>query len=94
MDKVEIIQLQHLISTTIREQMEGATEQWVTGKELSKQFQCFTPNWLKHFGETLPRTQAVVKDADGIEHGSMWIYPRNKIGAMVADGRIKSLRMK
>lgn len=71
--------------------IETCEEQYLTGKELSAVYQMFTPEWLKRYGHTLPRTQAVVTDAEGKEHRTGWAYPRRKIARMIADGSIERL---
>ena len=68
-------------------------EVWMSKEEFLKQFQMFNDDWLKRYGETLPRTQAVVTDNDGCVHGTRWAYPRNQIQAMIRDGKIKHLEV-
>ena len=62
-------------------------------EEFLKQFQMFNEDWLKRYGEALPRTGAVVTDKNGVTHETRWVYPRNQIQAMIRDGRIKQLRL-
>ena len=69
-------------------------EVWLSKEEFLKQFGMFTEDWIKRNGETLPRTQAVVTDKSGEQHGTRWAYPRNQIQAMIRDGRIKQLSIK
>ena len=69
-------------------------EVWLSKDEFLKQFQMFNEDWLKRNGEALPRTQALVTDKDGEQHGTRWAYPRNKIQAMIRDGRIKQLDLR
>ena len=42
------------IEEGVREAMSQFGEEYVTGKELCKRFQMFTPNWLKLYGHLLP----------------------------------------
>lgn len=69
-------------------------EVWLSKEEFLKQFGMFTPSWLKEYGETLPCVFAKVIDENGIEHKSRVSFPRNKIQAMIRDGRIKHLKVK
>ena len=69
-------------------------EVWLSKEEFLKQFGMFTDDWLKKYGETLPRTPATVIDKNGAEHSTRFAYPRNKIQAMIRDGRIKQLSIK
>lgn len=73
--------------------MEQYGEQWVTAKELMVQYQMFTPDWMKKYSHILPRTQAIVTDANGVKHRTCWTYPKNKIGRMIADGTIEQLKV-
>ena len=66
-------------------------EVWLSKEDFLKQFGMFTDDWLKKYGETLPRTPATVIDKNGAEHSTRFAYPRNQIQAMIRDGRIKQL---
>lgn len=72
--------------------LEDAEEKWLTGKQLIAQFGCFTEAWLKTYGSSLPRTQAVITGEDGSEHRTGWCYPMHKINRMLMDGSIKRLQ--
>lgn len=75
----------------MRETLEHAEEVWLSPAELCKQFQMFSPSWLKRYGMKLPRTKAIVRDSDGTTHETGWAYPRNRIQRMIAEGQIKTL---
>lgn len=64
-------------------------EQYLTGEELCRQFGCFTPSWLKTYGCLLPRVQAHVVDAEGVEHVTGWVYPRFAIAEMARDNKLR-----
>lgn len=89
--------LKHEILAEVREAvqiaLEGAEEKWLTGEQLVQQFGCFSKAWLKSYGHTLPRTQAVISGSDGESHRTGWCYPMHKINRMLADGSIKRLQM-
>jgi len=76
------------------EVMEESEERWLSGQQLTKQFACFTPSWLKTYGCTLPRTQAVVIDRNGSEHRTGWVYPLHKIQRLMKEGGIKKLSVR
>lgn len=90
LDKLTKAQIMTEVRNAVRECLEGTSEVWVSGDELGKQFQMFSSSWLKRYGETLPRTQAVVEDSTG-RHRSGWYYPRNRIGRMIQEGSIRHL---
>jgi len=79
------------VREAVTQALEGANEVWLTGEQLTKQFAFFTKSWLKSYGHTLPRTQAVVFAKDG-EHRTGWCYPQHKIQRMVQNGEIKTLK--
>ena len=79
------------IEEGVREAMSQFGEEYVTGKELCKRFQMFTPNWLKLYGHLLPRTRAEVTEQTGKVRVTGWCYPVNKIGRMIESGEIKRL---
>lgn len=72
---------------------EAQKEQWVTGKQLANQIGCFNETWLKNYGQALPRTRAIVTDANGIEHVGSWIYPLHRIQRMIENNTIKNLKI-
>ena len=76
-----------------REHWECYHEEWVSAKVLGERIGCFQAGWLKVYGRTLPRTQAVVVDENMVEHRTGWIYPLHKIQRMVMDGEIKNLKV-
>ena len=86
-------QIVNEVNNAITNALQGANEKWLNGEQLSQQFSIFTKSWLKSYGHTLPRTQAVVLAKDG-EHRTGWCYPLYKIQRMVQNGEIKQLRIK
>lgn len=77
-----------------REQWETYNEKWVRGKELCKVIGCFGAGWLKAYGSSLPRTQAVVVDENNVEvTATGWVYPLHRIQRMMMNGEIKGLRV-
>ena len=76
-----------------REHWETYNEKWVRGKELCKVIGCFGAGWLKAYGSSLPRTQAIVVDRNNVEVATGWVYPLHKIQRMMMNGEIKELRV-
>lgn len=77
------IQIVNEVKAALAQYLEGAGETYITGKELSQQFQMFSPDWLKRNGERLPSCVIPGSNRRG--------YPRNKIARMIADGSIKEI---
>lgn len=73
--------------------MQQNHEQWVTGKQLAAQIGCFNETWLKNYGQSLPRTRAIVTDKQGIQHEGSWIYPLHRIQRMIENDNIKKLKI-
>ena len=73
--------------------MQQNHEQWVTGKQLAAQIGCFNETWLKNYGQSLPRTRAIVTDKQGIQHEGSWIYPLHRIQRMIESDSIKNLKI-
>lgn len=90
MDAKLRLQIAQEVRAALTQALEGANEVWLTGEQLTKQFGFFTKSWLKTYGHTLPRTQAVVNAKDG-EHKTGWCYPQHKIQRMIQNGEIKGL---
>lgn len=60
---------------------------YVTGKELCKQLQMFTPSWLKANGHLLPRTCAkLIKD--GSDKPTHYAYNITAIRKMIDEDRL------
>jgi hypothetical protein len=89
MDRVLRAEIVAEVRRSMTEILEVANEKWLTGEELCKQFQMFSPGWLKAYGERLPRQRAEVQD--GETKASRWAYPMHKIARMINDGTIKDL---
>ena len=92
MTKEEMLELKAVIRRALEEQMEMYEEVWLTGDELCKYFGTLKPSWLKRYGHSLPRRLPQVTDESGTQHGNTWLYPRNKIQRMFANGEIEDLR--
>lgn len=99
-ESVEMLTLdrhtREVIAASIREAVaevyELYNEEWLTGRQLCEQVGFFTPDWLKRYGQLLPRERVGVLDDDG-EHRTGWCYPKKKILRMIQDGRLRSLRL-
>lgn len=61
---------------------------YVTGKELCKQLQMFTPSWLKANGHLLPRTCATLILKDGSGKPTHYAYNITAIRKMIDEDRL------
>jgi hypothetical protein len=90
MDKLLRIEIINEVKHSMQESLEVANERWIYGDELSKQFQMFSPAWLKAYGHLLPRTRSEVSDKGRVTC-TRWAYPQHRIARMIAEGEIKKL---
>ena len=72
----------------MEECLEVANERWLSADELCKQFQMFSPSWIKTYGHLLPRQRAEVTTKSG-RVSTHVAYPQHRIARMIADGSIK-----
>lgn len=82
-------QLRNEIRADVREAvtayMTAIGEKWLTAEELCRQFQMFTPRWLKNYGDCLPRKRVTVTGPNG-RHQTRWAYPQHEIARGIREG--------
>ena len=81
------------VREAVRESLARMEERWLTGDELCKQFGMISKEWLKDYGETLPRERVIVETLDGTKHRSRWAYPLHEINGMIREGKVKHLKV-
>lgn len=81
------------VKEAMRTALQMYQEKWLTADELIEQFGMFNKDWLKRYGQFLPRERVTVTDAEGEEHSTRWAYPRNRIQDMIRRGTLKTLRI-
>ena len=81
------------VAVAVRETLARIEERWLTADELCQQFGMISKEWLKEYGETLPRQRFVVETLDGQKHKTRWGYPLHEINAGIADGRFQKLKV-
>ena len=81
------------VAVAVRETMAKMEERWLTGEELCKHFGMLSKEWLKEYGDTLPRQRVTVEHMDGTTHRTRWAYPMHEINRMILDGRVKHLKV-
>ena len=91
--KAIVAEVRKVMEDVQREHWEVAHEEWVSTKDLCRRIGCFNAGWMKMYGRSLPRNQAIVVDENMVEHRTGWVYPLHKIQRMLVDGRIKNLSM-
>ena len=90
MDRILRAQVIATVRDTMREMLEGADEVWLTAEKLSERFGMLSPEWVRRYGELLPRERAEVL-IDGEPKATRWAYPAHKINRMIKEGKLKEL---
>ena len=80
------------VAKVAKQHYEVYEERYVTADELCKHFGMISKEWLKEYGDTLPRQRFVVETLDGQKHKTRWGYPLHEINAGIADGRFQKLK--
>ena len=88
-DKLLKLELLHARERMIEEAEKCYSDKWVTGKELTKLYPCFTTSWLRQNGCYLPRTRATIYDDDENEQNSQWGYSLNGIKRAIERGYVQ-----
>ena len=88
-DKLLKLQMLHARERMIEEAEKYYSDKWVTGKELTKLYPCFTKSWLSSYGCHLPRTRATIYDDDENEQNSQWGYSLNGIKRAIERGYVQ-----
>ena len=65
------------------------SDKWVTGKELTKLYPCFSTSWLRQNGCYLPRTRVTLYDDNENEQNSKWGYSLNRINEYIEKGYVE-----
>ena len=80
------------VRAAVLETMARMEERWLTADELCKHFGMISKEWLKEYGDTLPRQRFVVETLDGQKHKTRWGYPLHEINAGILSGRFLKLK--
>jgi len=92
MSKEEMLELKAVVRRAMEEQMEMYSEVWLTGDEMCQYFGTMKKAWFDRYGHAIKdRRQVKVTDEEGHEHVSSYVYPRNKMQRMFANGEIEKL---
>lgn len=85
------IELRMLVADSVKSAMAAQADQYVTGKELCKQLQMFTPELLKKYGESLPRIKASILSKElGISiYETRYAYNISQIRKMIDENRLE-----
>lgn len=82
------------IENGISAKMEVYEEEWVTDAKLCELLPAFTLNFLKRYGDKIPRERLSVVTWNGTYIPSKrWMYPLHKIKRMVSEGQFREIKL-
>jgi hypothetical protein len=81
------------VAIAVRETLAKTEERWLTADELCRHFGMISKDWLKEYGDTLPRQRFVVETLDGQKHRTRWGYPLHEINIGILEGRFQKLKV-
>ena len=86
------MELKAVVRRTMEEQMEMYSEVWLTADEMCQHFSTLKKAWFDRYGHAIKeRRQVKVTDEQGRVHASSYLYPKNKVQRMFANGEIEKL---
>lgn len=87
-DKQTKLEIAQIINQAARESYLIYNEEWISGKELCKQFQMIPKSWLKTHKHLLPQSSVRYTDKDGIVKETNPAYPKHRINQMILEGKL------
>ena len=93
LDRQMRMEIAEQVAMAVRDTLSKIEERWLTADDLCKQFGMISKEWLKEYGDTLPRQRVTVVHMDGTIHRTRWAYPMHEINQMIIDGRVKHLKV-
>lgn len=88
MDQKLKLEITQVVNQAAREAYLLYNEEWISGKELCKQFQQIPKSWLKTHKHLLPQSSVVYRDKDGNIKATNPAYPKHRINQMIIDGKL------
>ena len=82
-----------VVVKAVTEAMMRICEKYITADELCEQFQMFTPDWIKNYGDILPRKKVTVTHLDGKTRTTRWAYAQYEIAKNIADGVYDDMKL-
>ena len=82
------LELAQVVNQAAREAYLLYNEEWISGKELCKQFQMIPKSWLKTHKHLLPQGTLRYRDKDGNEKVTNPAYPKHRINQMIMEGKL------
>lgn len=87
-DKQTKLEIAQIINQAARDAYLLYNEEWISGKELCKQFQMIPKSWLKTHKHLLYPASVTYRDKDGNIKETNPAYPKHKINQMIWEGKL------
>ena len=88
MDQKLKLEITQVVNQAAREAYLLYNEEWISGKELCKQFQQIPKSWLKTHKHLLPQSTTRYLDKYGNVKETNPAYPKHRINQMIMDGKL------
>lgn len=88
MDKQLKLEITQVVNQAAREAYLLYNEEWISAKELCKQFQMIPKSWLKTHKHLLPQSSVRYLDANGNEKVTNPAFPKHRINQMIMEGKL------
>ena len=87
-DKQLRMEISQIVSKAAQDAYLLYNEEWISGKELCKQFQQIPKSWLKTHKHLLPQSSVRYMDKDGVVKVTNPAYPKHRINQMILEGKL------
>ena len=87
-DKQTKQEIAQVVNQAAREAYLMYNEEWISAKELCKQFQMIPKSWLKTHKHLLPQSSVRYTDKDGTIKETNPAFPKHRINQMILDGKL------
>lgn len=87
-DKQTKQEIAQVVNQASREAYLMYNEEWISAKELCKQFQMIPKSWLKTHKHLLPQSSVRYTDKDGTIKETNPAFPKHRINQMILDGKL------
>ena len=87
-DKQTKQEIAQVVNQAAREAYLMYNEEWISARELCKQFQMIPKSWLKTHKHLLPQSSVRYTDKDGTIKETNPAFPKHRINQMILDGKL------
>lgn len=81
-------EISQVVNEAAREAYLVYNEEWISAKELCKQFQMIPKSWLKSHRHLLPQSSVRYTDKEGNIKETNPAFPKHRINQMILEGKL------